>query len=290
MKTLLILLIGEMATPFSLELERALPSAFPDGVPEVQLGENAPPGRSVAWVTLSNHGDDVELLLHTARIPGDLRRLLHFGPKDTTAQRATAVAFAVANLVRQREADLAALVGSAPPPHVEVDAGVDSQGPPAEPLEWSAAVAPYGALNVGVPSWGAGVEVELSRSLTPWLALGLHVDATFLGAPRAQVWAPSAALEASLSPDGPAIAPVAVFGLGGAGFVFRRGDEQYVSFVGMARLAGGVRFELTRKSQLRFLAAAQATPATFALSVRNESAGVIGPITVRLEIGYQGRF
>ena len=110
------------------------------------LGLSAPPGRTVAWVTPQAGGLEIEVVLHTARIPGDLRRVLRFTAEDAARDRAKAAAFTLAAMVRERDADLKAL--ETPRPEV-----VTLPAPPAQTpwlLEASA------VLGFNVPNVHAG--------------------------------------------------------------------------------------------------------------------------------------
>ncbi len=279
--TLLILLVGELAGPCSGELQRALPAAFPQGVPEVSIGETAPPGRSVAWVTLSADGAEAELLLHTARVPGDLRRVLRFSTTDALAQRATAVAFAVANMAHQRDEDLAALN----PPAV-----AQPVTPALEPTAWAFVAAPLVALDVPSGAWGGGLALRFERKLVSWLSVGIALEVALVQPTQAQLLAPAGLLDLIAQVPDRTVTPVFTLGGGVTAWRLSHRAEQVTTWLPVARVGVGARVWLAHAHALQVLGAFALTPTTLQVNVGGNAVGTVGPGTARLEVGYVGAF
>ncbi len=278
MKTLLILLVGEMAGPFSGELSRVLPEAFEHPLPEVVIGEIAPAGRSVAWVTLSSDSNDIELLLHTARVPGDLRRVLHFQATDSLAQRASAVAFALSNMALQREADLNALL-PAPQPAAE-----------AAEAPWSFVASPLAVLDVPGVSPGGGVAVRLERAVARWLRVGATLEAAVVSAAASTLFAPAALFELTVHWPKQGLSPMLSLGGGAMAWVLNHHSERFVSWLPVARVAVGARWLVWGRHSVQALVAAHLSTTMLRVSVAGAPAGTVGPATARLECGYVGSF
>jgi hypothetical protein len=281
LKTLLILLVGEMSAPFSAPLERALPNAFGQDVPEVRFGLKAPAGRSVAWVTLSNDGREVELLLHTARIPGDLRRVLRFEVSDGDQQRATTVAFALANMAQQREADLAAVLGA---PLRDEQPGVGA------PLPWAFIASALVALDLPGASWGGGLALRVERHLLTWLCVALGGEVSLFATPASRLLAPAAMVELLAHGPQQRLSPVVSIGIGASAWVVNHGAEQALAWVLLGRVAGGIRAHLIDGHAVQVLGAVSVSPTSVRLQVAERSAGTVGPVTARLEFAYVGAF
>ncbi|PZR17579.1 MAG: hypothetical protein DI536_04500 [Archangium gephyra] len=294
----LVLLVGELSAPLRPHLERALPSAFPQQTPEVRLGAQAPPGRTVAWVTVRD--SEVELVLHTARVPGDLRRTLKFAPSDTPSGRAQTIAFGLALLVREREA---ALTATAPPVATEpkVEPELVPVAPPA-PADWSFAVAGLFSFdtNASVPGGGAFINGHrvLARPLIFTVDVGLSLEFTAQAAVQnASLSAPAAWADVRLGLGDLRVVPRIGVGAGVTVLLlssavtpqplFRTALELEVKLGGPHRLVGGLAAHFTT------------SPLTVTTSNGNgngkgkgnmPSTSQLGPVWVRCELGYAVAF
>lgn len=278
--TLLVLLVGEFLTPFQADFREALPHAFPEGVPEVGLGLSAPPGRTVAWVTVQAGGLEIEVVLHTARIPGDLRRVLRFTAEDAARDRAKAAAFTLAAMVRERDADLKALE----PAKREV------VGSPAAP-----AATPWvldGSLLVGFNApgvnAGGGARLALRRELASWLQLGVGVELGVHGTPAAALVQPALYLEAALPFLRGPFSLSAVVGGGVAAPVLIRRDLDFTTWAGLVRLGVEGRLLMGAHHGFRFGLSAHLVTRSLSVRVGEQNAGVVGPAWIRPEVGYFG--
>lgn len=292
---LLVLLVGELTAPFRVELERALPAAFPAATPEVVIGAQAPPGRTVAWVTLS--GRDAELVLHTARIPGDLRRVLRFSERDSLKERAKTVAFTLAAMVDEREAALRALAPSPatdagvpePPPHeIAADAGVVA--PPAE--TWRLAAAGFATLDLPGAAPGGGASVSAHYFFRDWLAAGLGADfAGVSGARSTRALFPSIWVEALARPGSTRARPLFALGAGLSVLLVSRASQELTAPRPLFRALLGVDVKLTGPHHVSGGVALHLTPG--AVSVGSGGSGStteVGPAWLRFELGYAGAF
>lgn len=277
--TLLVLLVGDLSTPFQRDLREALPQAFPEGVPEVGLGLSAPPGRTVAWVTGRSGGQEIEVTLHTARIPGDLRRVLRFTAEDGGREKARATAFTLAAMVRERDADLRALEPRPPPP---------APLPSSAPRRWWLDGSLLLGLNLPQGHLGGGGLVSLRRELTGWLLLGVGAEVSFFGTPAASLVHPALFAELALPLRSGTFSVAAVVGGGVAAPVLVRGTRNVTTWLPLLRLAVEGRLFLGERHGLRFALASQLVSSSLSVQVGETAAGGVGPAFVRPEFGYFG--
>ncbi|MGV3619365.1 MAG: hypothetical protein ACO1OB_01035 [Archangium sp.] len=283
---LLVLLVGELSAPLRPHLERALPAAFPDQTPEVRLGTDAPAGRTVAWVTVRN--GEVELVLHTARVPGDLRRTLKFAPSDSRDERAKTIAFGLALLVKEREAALATTAPAPAAAPVEKEVG---------PHLWSFGASGVFVGDTGSGAVGGGVSVDGHRVLVRpaifTVDLGLSLDFTAQTEVRnTSLSAPAAWVDARLAFGDLRVVPRLGVGAGATLLLTSRGSltpqplfrtalELDVKLVGPHRITGGIATHFT----------------TSGISVTSgngngngngnaNNTSLLGPVWVRGELGY----
>lgn len=285
---LLVLLVGELSAPLRPHLERALPSAFPEQTPEVRLGTDAPPGRTVAWVTVRD--TEVELVLHTARIPGDLRRTLKFSPSDSKQERAQTIAFGLALLVKEREA---ALATQPPPPPPEP---VTPAPAPTPPQLWSFGASGVFSIDTGSAAAGGGLFVTGHRVLVRpsifTLDVGVALDFTAQATVRnTSLSAPAAWADVRLGVGDLRVVPRLAVGAGITLLLasksnvdtvtpqplFRTALEIEVKLVGPHRLTGGVATHFTTSG-------VSVTSGNGNGNGNNSSR--LGPVWVRGELGY----
>lgn len=276
--TLLVLLVGELLAPFQADFRQALPAAFPEGTPEVGLGQRAPPGRTVAWVTVQGDGLEVEVVLHTARIPGDLRRVLRFTPEDAPKDRARAAAFTLAAMVRERDADLQALE----PPALTAPV----VPPPATP--WLLDASLLAGFDLPGVHPGAGVGVGLRREVLPWLQLGAGVEVGLFATPATLLVQPSLFAEVAFALTRGRFSSDAVVGGGVAAPVLSRGGAEITTWFPLLRLALEGRLAVGAHHGLRFALSGHFVPSGLDIRVGQQAVGSVGPAWVRPEVGYFG--
>lgn len=277
--TLLVLLVGELLTPFQQDFSAALPLAFPEGVPEVGLGPAAPAGRTVAWVTVLSGGLEVEVVLHTARIPGDLRRLLRFTTHDAPKDRAKAVAFTLAAMVRERQADLAAL--EPPKPQAPAPAVATS------PRVWLLDASLLGGFDVPGLWAGGGLAVHLRHDLFPLLQLGVGAEVGLFAAPSSTLIQPAFFVELALAlAHQGAFAAAVVVGGGVAAPILNREGLSLTTWLPLLRVAAEGRLALGPHHGFRFALTGHFVPTSLSVYVGEVLQGAIGPVWVRPEIGY----
>lgn len=268
--TLLVLLVGELLAPFEADFRQALPHAFPDAVPEVGMGPTAPPGRNVAWVTVQA-GGQVELVLHTARVPGDLRRVLRFAAEDAPKDRAKAAAFTLAAMVRERDADLRAL---------EAPAARLSERP------WRLDLSLLGGLDLPGGRLGGGGGARLRREALSWLALGVGAEVAAFQGPGSLLLAPSLWAETAVAPVRGRFTLWAVAGGGVNALVLSREGREVTSWQPLLRLAVEGHLALGARHGLRVAVSGHLVPSRLTVQVGTVTAGTAGPAWIRPEIGY----
>ncbi|MDP2270614.1 MAG: hypothetical protein Q8K32_07750 [Archangium sp.] len=273
--TLLVLLVGELLTPFQSDLNVVLPLAFPGAVPEVLLGPNAPPGRTVAWVTNKSGGLEVEVVLHTARIAGDLRRLLRFTSSDAPRDRAKAVAFTLAAMMREREADLESLKPPAPQAPV-------LQGHAA----WTLDASLFGGLDLPGLQPGGGLGVRLRRELVAPLQLGVGAEVGLFAAPSTTLVQPSFFVELAVPFSRGAFSTAAVVGGGVTAPILSRDGVSLTTWLPLLRVAAEGRLEVGPHHGFRFALTGHFIPSSLSVFVGEALLGTVGPAWVRPEVGY----
>ena len=272
--TLLVLLVGELLTPFQGDFREALPQAFPDGVPEVGLGASAPAGRTVAWVTVQAGGLEIEVVLHTARIPGDLRRVLRFTAEDATRDRARAAAFTLAAMVKERDADLKAL---------EPVAAIT-----ATPTPWVLDGSLLVGLNVPDIDAGGGVRLALRRELVSWLQLGVGIEAGLFGTKVATLVLPSLYVEGAVPLLRGDFTVSAVVGGGVSAPVLIRGALGITTWLPLLRIGAEGRLRVGPHHGFRFALSAHLTSSSLSVRVGEQVEAGVGPGWIRPEFGYFG--
>lgn len=276
--TLLVLLVGELLTPFQGDFRAALPQAFPEGVPEVALGTSAPAGRTVAWITVQGAGLEIEVVLHTARIPGDLRRVLRFTTDDAPRDRAKAAAFTLAAMVRERDSDLKALES----PRVALDVPAS---PPPTPWLLDASVL-VGFDLPGIHA-GAGPGVRLRRELTSWLQLGAGVEVGFFSTPATTLIQPAFFVELAVPLTRGTFSTSAVLGGGVAAPILSREGLSVTTWLPLLRVAAEGRFALGPHHGFRFALSGHFVTGRLEVRVGNKPIDQpVGPAWLRPEIGY----
>ncbi|MFT3711921.1 MAG: hypothetical protein QM817_30135 [Archangium sp.] len=290
MAPLLVLLVGELTSPLKPHVEAALPAAFVAPLPEVSTGSDAPPGRNVVWVTMTSP-DEVVLTLHTARIPGDLRRELRFNKSDSPAARGKTIAFALSVLAKEREADLAALPPEpGPPPPV-------APAPPAEKV-WEIEARGVGTLSVGEGALGGGGQVLAHRLLPFGLSTGLGVELNASGAKETQLTQGGAWAEVNLRFVGPIIVPRLSLGVGAMVNVLV-GKQNVMSTVWLPlfRIAVDATWRFFEGHGITLGLASHLTTAGLPVGTTNgtgmgmgmgntKNMGTLGPLWMRVELGY----
>lgn len=277
--TLLVLLVGEMLTPFQGDFRQALPNAFPEGLPEVAVGQTAPPGRTVAWVTVLSGGLEIEVVLHTARIPGDLRRVLRFTPDDAPRDRARAAAFTLAAMVRERDADLRALE----PTVVSLPAA-----PLLTPPPWILDASVLAGFDVPGLHPGAGLGLRLRREVLPWLQVGAGVEVGLFATPSTLLIQPGLWVELAIALTRGRFSSAAVVGGGVAAPILRREGADLTTWMPLLRLAVEGRLAVGEHHGLRFALSGHFVPSSLRIQVGGDSVGSVGFAWVRPEIGYFG--
>lgn len=276
--TLLVLLVGEMLTPFQGDFRDALPHAFPEGLPEVGLGLTAPPGRTVAWVTVQPGGLEVEVVLHTARIPGDLRRVLRFTAQDAPKDRARAAAFTLSAMVRERDADLKALE----PPSATASA------PPGSPTPWLLEASLLAGFNVPGVNPGAGLGVRLRREVVSWLQLGVGVEVGLFATPATTLIQPAFYGELAVPLTRGRFSTAAALGGGVAAPILSRDGLNFTTWLPLLRLAAEGRLLVGAHHGVRFAVSGHFVPSSLRVQVGDETTGTVGPAWLRPEVGYFG--
>lgn len=268
---LLILLVGELTAPLQPHLEAALPGAFRDGVPEVGRGAEAPAGRTVAWVTQAM-ADEVVLTLHTARVPGDLRRELRFMPTDGLPERARTLAFSLAVMVQEREAALA--------PREVTPAEV----PAPEPPHWAFSV--RGLALIGVPSGapGGGGLLEGQRLLPGGLGLGVGAELSASSSRGVELVQPALWAQVSLRLGQRAVVPRLALGAGAMASIITRGGGTQTVWQPLFRAAADFTWRFWGHHGL--CAGFSSHLATASIPVGGGGNVAVGPMWVRLELGY----
>jgi hypothetical protein len=288
---LFILLVGELTSPLKPHLEAALPAAFVAPLPEVSTGPDAPAGRNVAFVTATTP-NEVVLTLHTARIPGDLRRELRFTKTDAPAARAKTIAFSLAVLAKEREAALAALPPENPPPPPPVVAP-----PPPEPA-WELEARGLGTLSIGEGAVGGGGQLLAHRLLPFGLSTGLGVELTSSGAKDTQLAQGGAWAEVNLRFIGPLIVPRLSLGVGAMVNVLTRANTMQSLWLPLFRIAVDATWRFFQGHGVTLGLSSHFT--TAGLPVGNPSMGMgmgmgngnqqnggtLGPLWMRVELGY----
>lgn len=280
--TLLVLLVGEMLTPFQGDFSAALPHAFPEGVPEVGLGLSAPPGRTVAWVMVRAAGLEIEVVLHTARIPGDLRRVLRFTPEDAPKDRAKAAAFTLAAMVRERDADLQALE----PKHPEVAAPVVSVA--SVPTPWLLDASILAGFDVPGFHPGAGVGVRLRHEVADRLQLGVGVEVGVFSTPATTLVQPAFFVEAAVPLSKGVFSTAAVLGGGVTAPILSRNGASITTWLGLLRVGVEGRLLMGVHHGFRFAVVGHFVPSSLAIRVGDTEPGSVGPAWIRPEVGYFG--
>jgi hypothetical protein len=272
--------VGEVVAPFQPHLVEALPLAFPDAQPEVVLGLEAPPGRNVAWVRPGSDPLEVEVVLHTALVTGELRRVLRFGATDAVRDKARAVAFTLAAMVRERDADLRVITPPVAPPA-------------AAPLERPWVLAASVPVGFDVPGFhaGAGLAVHLRRDLVRWLQLGAGVETAFFAGPSAGLIQPAFFAEGAVvltrrPPDASGVTAALLVGGGVQAAVLTRGDVGLTTWLPLLRLGVEARWSFGSHHGVRFALSTHLTTSTISVDVGGERAGVVGAVWIRPEAGY----
>ena len=274
--TLLVLLVGEMLTPFQGDFRAALPHAFPEEVPEVGLGLSAPPGRTVAWVTVQAGGLEIEVVLHTARIPGDLRRVLRFTAEDAPKDRAKAAAFTLAAMVRERDADLQALEPKTPEPIV------------AAATPWLLDTSILVGFDVPGLHPGAGVGARLRHDVTSWLQLGLGIEVGFFSTPATTLVQPAVFVEAAVPLSSGRFSTAAVLGGGVTAPILSRNGASFTTWLALLRVGAEGRLRVGTHHGFRFAVFAHLVPSSLAIRVGDREQGSVGPAWIHPELGYFG--
>lgn len=278
--TLLVLLVGELLTPFQGDFRDALPHAFPEGVPEVGVGLSAPPGRTVAWITVQSGGLEVEVVLHTARIPGDLRRVLRFTAEDAVRDRAKAAAFTLAAMVRERDADLKALE-----PKSE---GLVTPAQAPRPTPWLLEASLLGGVDVVRGNGGGGLGVGLRRELTTWLQLGAGVEVGVFATPSTTLVQPAFFLELAVPLTRGRFSTAVALGGGVAAPILTRDGLNLTTWLPLLRVAAEGRLMVGTHHGLRFAVSGHFVSNSLIVRVGETELGRVGPVWIRPEFGYFG--
>ncbi|MBL8909673.1 MAG: hypothetical protein JNM17_03110 [Archangium sp.] len=282
MGLLLILLVGDLTAPLKPHLEAAVPAAFAAPRPEVAVGSEAPAGRTVAWVTATGP-DDVVLTLHTARIPGDLRRELHFSASDKPATRAKSIAFALAVLAKEREDALAPLPPEQPPPPGVVE------------RVWEIEARGVGSLSIGEGALGGGGQILAHRLFPFGLSAGVGFELNGSGAKNTSLTQGSGWVEVNLRFGGPLIVPRLTLGAGAMINVLSREKETTTVWLPLFRIAVDATWRFFEGHGLTLGLSSHLTTATLPIGTTNMgmgmgmgggNTGALGPLWVRAELGY----
>jgi hypothetical protein len=237
----------------------------------VALGVEAPPGRTVAWVTAQER-DVVVLTLHTARIPGDLRRELRFEASDALPDRAQALVFALAQLAREREAALAAL------------------GPePARERAWEVEARGLASLAIGEGALGGGGNIVAHRLLPFGLSAGLGVELNGSSARGTGVTQGGAWAEANLRFTGLPVAPRLTLGVGAMLNVLSRAASTETMWLPLFRAAVDATWRFFEGHGLTLGLSTHFSTRTLPLGGgmgMGASSSSLGPLWLRVELGY----
>lgn len=275
--TLLVLLASDLVAPFPAEFRAVVVDACAGTTLELATGEQAPPGRNVAWVTPAGP-NELELVLHTSRIAGDLRRVLRFAATDAPRERARAAAFTLASMIRERDADLnPARPPDAPTPARAVEAWVVS-----------ASLAGVVGLPGGQP--GAALSLDGRRALLPWLHAGLGAQLLAAATPGTALVQPSVWAEAGLAVDADRWRPAMLLGAGVLASSFVRNGATLTRAQPFLRVAVEARYLLDDANGLRAGVSAHLTPDSIALFDGATPLGVAGPAWLQVEVGYTRRW
>lgn len=271
--TLLILLVGELTAPLRGPLVEAMPVAFPDFTPEVALGLEAPAGKNVAWVRVVGDGTEVEITLHTALMQGELRRVVSFNAADALRDRARAVAFTLAAMVRERDASL--------PPRVTTPA-------PSSPVErqWVFETSIPAGFDVPGFHGGAGLAAHLRRDVTGWLELGAGVETSLFATPGTLLVQPALFADAAFVVLRGKLLGSLLLGGGVAAMVLSRDGANVTTWLPLLRLGVEGRLPLGSHHGLRFALSTHLVSSTVTVNVGGSALGTIGAVWVRPELGY----
>lgn len=274
--TLLVLLASDLLAPFPAEFRAVVVDACAGTTLELATGEQAPPGRNVAWVTPAGP-NELELVLHTSRIAGDLRRVLRFTATDAPRERARATAFTLASMIRERDADL----NPARPPE-----------PPLPPAAEAWVLGASLAGTVGLPGGHPGVALAVDgrRAVLPWLHAGLGAQLLTAATPGTALVQPSLWAQAGLVVEAGRWRPAMLLGGGVLASSFIRNGAALTSWQPFLRVAVEARYQLDDANGLRAGVSAHLTPDSVALFDGSTVLGVAGPAWVQVEVGYVRRW
>lgn len=282
MGLLLILLVGDLTAPLAPPLQTALPAAFGEPTPEVALGTEAPAGRDVAWVSASGPHDYV-LTLHTARIPGDLRRELHFAPKDKPADRARAIAFALSVLVKERAAALAQLPREPEPTPAPMTV--------VQRL-WELEARGVFTLSIGEGALGGGGQLVAHRRLPYGLSVGLGGELNGSGAKDTSLTQGAAWAEVNLRFEGPLIVPRLTLGVGALANIVTTNRDATTLWLPLFRVAVDATWRFFEGHGLSLGLSSHFTTASLpvggnsGMGMGQGNQGALGPLWLRVELGY----
>jgi hypothetical protein len=290
---LLILLVGELTSPLQPHLAAALPAAFTAPLPELSIGSDAPPGRTVAWVTMTG-ADDVVLTLHTARIPGDLRRELRFAKSDQLPARARAIAFSLSVLVKEREAALAALPPEPTPAPPNAPAPV-TPPPPPEPV-WELEARGVGTLSLGEGAPGGGGQLVAHRLLPFGLSTGLGVELSGSGAKSTELTQGALWAEVNLRFAALTIVPRLTLGVGAMVNVLSQAKTMSTVWLPVFRVGADATWRflgghgVTLGLSSHFTTTGLTIGRTNSGNGNGNQEGTLGPVWMRAELGYSFAF
>jgi hypothetical protein len=234
-------------------------------------------------VTVQAGGLEIEVVLHTARIPGDLRRVLRFTAEDALKDRARAAAFTLAAMVRERDADIKALE-----PPVAVTPVPAVPAPEAVPV-WVAHASLFAGFDLPGFHGGAGLGVGLRRDLLSWLQLGVGLEVGVFSTPATMLVQPAFFAEAAVPLSRGRFSSAAVLGGGVAAPILSRDGLNITTWLPLLHLAIEGRLALGLHQGLRFAISGNLV----SMSLKVQVAGVpvldardVGPAWIRPEIGY----
>ncbi|MFZ5444857.1 MAG: hypothetical protein ACOZQL_33010 [Myxococcota bacterium] len=271
--TLLVLLASDLLAPFPAEFRAVVVDACAGTTLEVAVGEQAPPGRNVAWVTPTGP-HELELVLHTSRIAGDLRRVLRFAPTDAPRERARAAAFTLASMIRERDADLNPLQPPTP------------AAPAASAPVWLLDASLGAGLGLPGASPGLSLSVDGRRALLPWLLAGVGAQLLVASTPGTTLVQPSLWGEAGLVVEAGAWRPAMLLGGGVLASSFVRNGMSLTAVQPFLRVGVEAGFRLDDKNGVRGALRAHLAPDSVALFDGSAALGVAGPAWVQVEVGY----
>ncbi|MFO0598811.1 MAG: hypothetical protein U0228_26125 [Myxococcaceae bacterium] len=273
---LLVLLASELLSPFHGEFRDAAATVFAPGEVEISVGDTAPPGRDVAWV--SGSGDQVELVLHTSRIPGDLRRVLRFSPADKARDRARAAALSLSTMMREREVALQQAAQLPPPTETS------TTPPPA----WFAHASLVGSLDAMAAAAGAGLTVQGGHRWLDVLEVELGAHLNLSSAPASFLAQPALWVDVGLGPRLAASAWRVTLHVGGGAMLnaLSHNGASVALWQPFLRVVSALEFQLGATHGLRVGLGAHLAPQSIVLTTPDSSLGAIGPAWVRLEAGY----